>query len=586
MNSCCTFTGALSEAQACPYCNKERYDMHGHPHQIFQYLPFTPHLSALFNNQKSSKLMQYRATYRSEDGELSDIFDGSHYCHLWTRKVLVDGVPYDHRFFSNEHNVALGIMMDGFQIFKWQRGGMQTCWPIIAINFNLPPTIRTHLTNIIPLAIIPGLKAPIDFNSYFCPFIDEAKLLASTGVPAMDAIDDHSFTLHVYLVSCHGDMPAIKHCMHFKGHNGIRPCRACEIKVIRNTSKPFTPHYVPLRQPYQPGQGTSEWPANNLPLWSAGWIAQQLDEIQSALTKTAKKGAQMRWGINGRCDLIEIPSLSLTASFPHEWMHLFLENHGKNLVALWTGQYKNMDEGKESYAIPRPVWDLIGKETAAAGSTIPSSFGRCTPNIATELHLFTAEDWGFWFVEIAPHVLKYRFPQKSSTRTPWNSTTSSDRHQNSHWLRTMLRTYKSELLTMFRNMRSMSSCVLSPILLMGSPYQFHSTNCTTSTIWSGLHYARSRFMLYFTLPISLKMAHVVITGLLWWSVGVDHCYRPSNQRPNHLFALLCSSSIWCSWMWSRHNMTLVTAYHSYHLATAWKYATMNVCTDQLRFCCD
>lgn len=227
-NSCCAFTGALSEAQTCPYCKEERYDAHGRRRQIFRYLPFAPRLAALFGNPRSSELMRHRATYESGEGELSDVFDGSHYRRLRGRKVRVDGVDYDHCLFSNNHDVALGIMTDRFQIFKRPRGGTQTCWPILAVNFNLPPTIRTHLMNTIPLAIIPGPKAPVDFNSYLRPFINEAKRLASTGVPAIDAIYNHSFTLRAYPISCHGDTPAIKHCMCFKGHNGIRPCRACQ----------------------------------------------------------------------------------------------------------------------------------------------------------------------------------------------------------------------------------------------------------------------------------------------------------------------------------------------------------------------
>lgn len=412
VNSCCAFTGALSEAQVCPYCNEQRRDKQGRRRQVFRYIPLASRLVALFSNQKISGLMQYRAEYESKDGELSDVFDGLHYRRLQDRKVVVDGFCYNHYFFDSKYDVALGIMTDGFQIFKRQRGGTQSCWPVLAVNFNLPPIIRTHLSNIIPLAIIPGPKAPIDFNSYLRPFIDEAKQLASTGVQATDAINDRPFVLRVYPISCHGDMPAIKHCMCFKGHNGIRPCRGCEIKAVRDTSKPQAPYYVPLRQPHCPNQDIIEWPADDLPLRSDGRIAQQLDEIQSALTKTAKKAAQTRWGINDQCDLLEIPSPSLTLSFPHEWMHLFLENHGKNLVALWTGRYKNMDEGKELYIFPSAVWDVIGKETAVAGSTVPSSFGRRTPNIATEQHIFTAEDWGFWFVEIAPHVLKHRFPKE------------------------------------------------------------------------------------------------------------------------------------------------------------------------------
>ena len=35
VNSCCAFMGTLSETQVCPYCNEERYDMHGRRCQIF-----------------------------------------------------------------------------------------------------------------------------------------------------------------------------------------------------------------------------------------------------------------------------------------------------------------------------------------------------------------------------------------------------------------------------------------------------------------------------------------------------------------------------------------------------------------------
>ncbi|KAF8342857.1 uncharacterized protein EI90DRAFT_2964679 [Cantharellus anzutake] len=90
-------------------------------------------------------------------------------------------------------------------------------------------------------------------------------------------------------------------------------------------------------------------------------------------------------------------------------MHLCLENHSKNLVTLWQGKYKGLDEGSESYCIPDNVWEIIGKETALAGNTIPSSFGCHTPNIWSEKHLFTAEDWAFWMVHIAPYVLRNHF---------------------------------------------------------------------------------------------------------------------------------------------------------------------------------
>jgi len=90
-------------------------------------------------------------------------------------------------------------------------------------------------------------------------------------------------------------------------------------------------------------------------------------------------------------------------------MHLCLENHGKNLISLWKGTYKGLDEGYEEYRIPDHIWEVIGKETATASSTIPASFGWRTPNIHTEAHIFTAEDWSFWLIHLAPLVLKGRF---------------------------------------------------------------------------------------------------------------------------------------------------------------------------------
>jgi hypothetical protein len=37
------------------------------------------------------------------------------------------------------------------------------------------------------------------------------------------------------------------------------------------------------------------------------------------------------------------------------------------------------------------------------------SFGHHTPNIWTEKHLFTAEDWAFWMIHITQYVLRNHF---------------------------------------------------------------------------------------------------------------------------------------------------------------------------------
>jgi hypothetical protein len=80
------------------------------------------------------------------------------------------------------------------------------------MNFNLPPDIRTRLSNIIPLGLIPGPKSPVDFDSFARHFIDECKILASSGVRAWDACANEGFTHRAYPISTHADMPACKHC--------------------------------------------------------------------------------------------------------------------------------------------------------------------------------------------------------------------------------------------------------------------------------------------------------------------------------------------------------------------------------------
>ena len=47
-------------------------------------------------------------------------------------------------------------------------------------------------------------------------------------------------------------------------------------------------------------------------------------------------------------------------------MHLFCENNIPNLVALWMGRFKGLDEGSGSYIIPDEVWVEIARESAAA----------------------------------------------------------------------------------------------------------------------------------------------------------------------------------------------------------------------------
>jgi hypothetical protein len=65
------------------------------------------------------------------------------------------------------------------------------------------------------------------------------------------------------------------------------------------------------------------------------------------------------------------------------------------LVLHWTGEFKGLCVGKESYKFPTAVWNAIGEAMGKSGSTIPFVFGSCVPNVATHQSQMSAEMWSF-----------------------------------------------------------------------------------------------------------------------------------------------------------------------------------------------
>jgi Transposase family tnp2 len=126
-------------------------------------------------------------------------------------------------FFSNPRDITLGLLTDGFCLFKhWNKAA----WPLILFNYNLPPEERFHKKNIISLGLIP--KKPLDLDSFLWPLVQEL-LQLEIGVLAFDALLQLIFTLHAYLIVVFGDIPAVSLIMHMKGHNMIGLCQMCEI---------------------------------------------------------------------------------------------------------------------------------------------------------------------------------------------------------------------------------------------------------------------------------------------------------------------------------------------------------------------
>jgi hypothetical protein len=370
---------------------------------MFCYIPLIPRLQKFFANPTIVKELSYRYKYESNPDCVSDVFDGQHYQNLKNTVVTIDNRRLNHYYFSEKEDIAFSICLDSYLLYKRRRRG-PSAMPIVLQIYNLPPEIRTHLSRLVCLGVIPGPRAPKDLGSFLFPFEEESILLAR-GVETFHSIKQQLFLLHAYNIFPHGDIVAIEKLLNIKGHNGIIPCRSCKIKAVNGkVNGGNKTYYVPLMQP----GGEEQWDSANLPLREHRDWAIATSDITKQDTKTKKNKVAKSHGIKGMPALGRVGSLDYAQGVPWDFMHLLFENVVKNLVNLWMGRFKDLDKGDENYIIPMLIWKEIGKETVSAVKNIPAAFVRSLGNIADEQGGYTAEGWAFWFMYLAPILLKDR----------------------------------------------------------------------------------------------------------------------------------------------------------------------------------
>ena len=188
----------------------------------------------------------------------------------------------------------------------------------------------------------------------------------------------------------------------------------CKILGVTVPDSQNWTYYIPLDRSRHPAVRRSQsaikkYDPTALPLCTDAEMRHQAREVRDAVTKTQRKHLSKTYGIKGVSVLSHLHSLSFPLSFPYDFMHLIWENLIPNLVLLWTGNFKGLDEGTGEYEFQPKVWEAIGAATAAAGATIPSVFGARPPNLATNKAAYSAETWSFWTIYLGPILLRRRF---------------------------------------------------------------------------------------------------------------------------------------------------------------------------------
>jgi hypothetical protein len=408
-NSCCCFVGPHTQLDKCRYCNAARYSADGRARKSFVYVPLAPRLTALHRDVDLATKMKYRGQcVRSTQG-ITDIFDGTVYLNLMRKRVVVDGRELPYNYFSDGRDIALGLATDGFAPFRRRKA---TAWPLIVYNYNLPPEVRFRKEHVLCLGVVPGPKKPKDMDSFLYPLVEELLQLA-VGIRAFDVLQSSLFALHAYLIVVSGDIPALSMLLNIKGHNAFSPCRACKITGVRAPGQKSPTYYVPLarRQPSDvQGQFIiTGYDAADLPMRTHSETLAQAREVQLAPTQKESDHLAKKYGIKAVPVLSYVPSLAIPSSFPYDFMHLIWENLIPNLISLWTGDFKGLDQGCELYQLPKAVWQAIGESTAACGSSVPSAFCMRPPNIAHNDYSCTADFWSFWALYLGPVLLRKKF---------------------------------------------------------------------------------------------------------------------------------------------------------------------------------
>ncbi|XP_013694784.2 uncharacterized protein LOC106398827 [Brassica napus] len=207
VNDCCLFRKRFKKLEKCPKCKASRWKTNIHtgekkkgvPQKVLRYFPIIPRLKRMFRSEKTAKDLRWHFSNKSSDGKL---------------RHPVDSVTWDQMnakyptFAAEERNLRLGLSTDGFNPFN-MKNSIYSCWPVLVVNYNLPPDLCMKKENIMLSLLIPDPQQPGNsIDVYLEPLIDDLNSLWSIGEITYDALTRSTFTLRAMLLWTISDFPA------------------------------------------------------------------------------------------------------------------------------------------------------------------------------------------------------------------------------------------------------------------------------------------------------------------------------------------------------------------------------------------
>lgn len=447
VKSCCAFFGPYRDLTECPYCKEPKSQVRSEgqqdsPQCTWDIISLIKRLRIQYADPLRARTMQMLEVGQHGDS-VQDIWDGNFIKQL-----------KDEGFFSDKRDLALGVSMDGIQMF--QIGDFEVT-PVIITNFNLPPSERYNTTSQIVLGVIPGPSQPQDLNSFLWPIVDELKLLED-GVPAWDAYKQELFTLKAHLIMVQADSPAMAKAINFAGYHSYTFCWHCTQVGIHHAGAIRCPHVAPADP--LPTCSVDRPPVRHqdvtrLPMRTHGkWIsdAQYMELVNKDSEAERQREVRLCNGVKGFSPLLSLKTIRAPYSFVVDGMHVLLANVQPLLVDCWAGtellgktarstSKKKSRKGKQrldpsveqegeegttpnvshqafsdenDYHISTTCWKDIENDQLASQTTMPSAVGVSLRPITTHHKRWTAAMRLQWILQ-SPVLLMDRLPEPMYT---------------------------------------------------------------------------------------------------------------------------------------------------------------------------
>ncbi|XP_057529755.1 uncharacterized protein LOC130808293 [Amaranthus tricolor] len=192
-NDCMLYWAKHANATSCHVCGTSRI-----PSKVLRYFPIKKKLQRLYMCAETASFMTWHKTAGEKDGLLQHPANGQ----AW---INFDKI---YESFSKEpRNVRLALATDGFNPFNTM-SIVHSTWPVILINYNLPPWLATKSEFLMLSLLIPGPLSPENaIDVYLQPLIKDLINLWEFGLETYDASTNSRFDMQVALVGTISDYP-------------------------------------------------------------------------------------------------------------------------------------------------------------------------------------------------------------------------------------------------------------------------------------------------------------------------------------------------------------------------------------------